>query len=1170
MWHKQTFITLYKKSYKPVLLSTGLVAVYALFGFKLLPYLLKTQLPELITQQTKTPATLADATFNPFTFTLSLTGFELQDKQKQPLLKFDGLFVAMNALASIKTQTLVIEQLRLDKPQTHLVMVKDGYLNVSDLLPPSTDKPREKEQALFPLLLKQFQLNQGSLTWIDQRLKQPETATLTPINVTLTDLSLQPGTNAQLTLSTLLQGGGEITWKMELSPGAITSKGHIDCKGIKAERLWALGLQDHVNFKLPQGESDLSFTYQFAYLTNKFSLLVNDGVLSNRKFQLTALDNPKPLIDIPELTLRGITFDLLAQKLSIAAIESTAPRLTLSANAAGDLNVQALFAPKTHTTAPNPSSPSAATPEQPWLINIATLAVHKLQADYSSESDTAPLNAKLSELNLGLSDYQLNYTAAQLNMHAKTSNLALKNLALTGVSLQEGSTPLQVSVDSLATALSNIQLDYAKTLNISADNGGIHVQNAQLNEPTVEQALMTLPDLNVNGAKFDLAKQQLDIAQLQASGATFRASLSKEGQLNYQALLATKTTNTPTPVEAKVATLPWAISLSTLDLQNFQFNFQDKTHPKPLDIQLSGVKVNAKNLSNQPGKALPFTLHSSINTTSSLDLSGHAILEPFSAELQTTLNKLELKPFQDYLNDYLRADIIDGALNTSVKITLNKTATNGDLSLHAKGNASVKQLLMRDPILNKDLIKWQSVTADAIDFDLAKLQLNVGHVLLQAPYARVTIKKDRSLNFDDLIVKRATPDITPAPITSKKSPVPQYKIEAITIANGSSDFSDFSLILPFVVQLNAMDGGIKRISSEQKKLSDFTLVGKVFDLSPMEMEGKFSPDLSELDIGMHFKGMPLPFISPYMVEFAGYKIEKGKMSLDLLYKISDRKLVAENNMVLDQLTLGEKIENPKATSLPLNLAISLLKDADGKIAINLPLTGSLDDPQFSVMDLAFDALMNMITKTISSPFKVLGSLMGSDADLSQVSFKEGSEALTPEQENQLLALAKGLAQKTDLSVEIKGSAYSTQDWPAMQDDALLEQLKAIKAAELKASGQNKLAEYVELSARDYQRLLADLFIKKFPHLAKRSLLGTPELIGSTKDFTTIAKQQLAAIIPPNNQMLATLAAARARSIAQTLIQKGHVSHERVFILDVNVQPNAPQTGIASELSLNTQ
>ena len=120
MWHKQTFITLYKKSYKPVLLSTGLVAVYALFGFKLLPYLLKTQLPELITQQTKTPATLADATFNPFTFTLSLTGFELQDKQKQPLLKFDGLFVAMNALASIKTQTLVIEQLRLDKPQTHL------------------------------------------------------------------------------------------------------------------------------------------------------------------------------------------------------------------------------------------------------------------------------------------------------------------------------------------------------------------------------------------------------------------------------------------------------------------------------------------------------------------------------------------------------------------------------------------------------------------------------------------------------------------------------------------------------------------------------------------------------------------------------------------------------------------------------------------------------------------------------------------------------------------------------------------------------------------------------------------------------------------------------------------------------------------------------------------
>jgi hypothetical protein len=236
----------------------------------------------------------------------------------------------------------------------------------------------------------------------------------------------------------------------------------------------------------------------------------------------------------------------------------------------------------------------------------------------------------------------------------------------------------------------------------------------------------------------------------------------------------------------------------------------------------------------------------------------------------------------------------------------------------------------------------------------------------------------------------------------------------------------------------------------------------------------------------------------------------------------------------------------------------------------MPITGSLDDPQFSVTSLVFDAFVNMLTKVISSPFKMLGSLVADDVDLSQISFKEGRAELSDANLTKLQELAKGLAQKNALSVDIKGSAYTKQDWPAMQVDALLDQLKAIKSAQLKASGKNQLAEHVQLSEGDYQSLLADLFISKFPHLAKRSLLGTPELIGSDKDFTTIAKQQLAAIIPPDKLKLSALAATRARNIAQALIQKGGISHERIFILDVSVQPESSQTELTSELSLKAQ
>ena len=775
-------------------------------------------------------------------------------------------------------------------------------------------------------------------------------------------------------------------------------------------------------------------------------------------------------------------------------------------------------------------------------------------------------------------DTQLNFGEAHTQIQNKAGKLSVQNFDLHDFKLHESSPALQIKQGNVQFESGHFQLemDAQQPLQIQAENGSLKAQNASLQVQDNKQPLINLPDLAINGANLNLVKQQVDIAQLQAKAAQFHAWLAQDGQLNYLGLIteknaSLKTPPTPAPVKAKTTAPSWGITLADLDLQNFQFDMQDKTHAKPVDLQLSGINFKAQHLSNQPGQKLPFTLKTKINSTGSLDVKGQAVLEPLKADLQATLANLGLKTFQTYLNDYARVDIIDGALNTTAKVSLNKPTTKAALDFQVKANINIKELVTRDQLLNKDLVKWQSVKFDNIDFDSTPLKINIGNILLQEPYARVTIKKDHTLNFADIIVKQPTPLAEAKPVKVTKSAPPQFKIAAVTIANGTSDFSDYSLIMPFVVQLNELNGSVNGFSSAQKQLASFNMDGKVFDLSPMEMEAKFNPDFSVLDVGMHFKGMPLPFVSPYMVEFAGYKIEKGKMSLDLLYKISDRKLDAQNNLVLDQLTLGDKVENPKATSLPLKLAIALLKDSDGKININLPVTGSLDDPQFSVTALVFDAFVHILTKAISSPFKALGALAaGGDGDPSQVVFKEGSNAVSDAEQAKLLQVAKILIDKPELSVEIKGNAYTKQDWPALQDDALVDQLKAKKAAELSAKGKKQLAEYVELSDDDRKRLVADMYIKKFPQMAKRSLFGTPQLVNSDKDFNTVAKNQLESIIPPDNQRLGTLALTRARNIAQTLIQKGKIPQERIFILDSNVQAETAQDGIVSGLSLKAE
>ena len=314
----------------------------------------------------------------------------------------------------------------------------------------------------------------------------------------------------------------------------------------------------------------------------------------------------------------------------------------------------------------------------------------------------------------------------------------------------------------------------------------------------------------------------------------------------------------------------------------------------------------------------------------------------------------------------------------------------------------------------------------------------------------------------------------------------------------------------------------------------------------------------------------MPLMSSYMVEFAGYKVEKGKMSLGLKYKIVGDELTASNNILIDQFELGEKVDNPNAVSLPLELAVALLKDSDGKIKIDVPITGNLNDPQFDIGAIIADALANTLSKVISSPFRALASLADSDADLSTISFSAGTATLDKAQYEKLTVLAKELKEHSVLTLSIKGTAFQSQDWSTMRENALYDLLKKMRADEINQHSDKKiLAEYVELSYADYKRLLAQLFIEKFPKLAKKSLFGKPELIDNKDgDFYEVAKQQLSASMGSEKSRLKKLAAQRARAIASYLIKQG-VPNAQIFILDTVVDPKRDNNEIASLLSLKT-
>lgn len=295
------------------------------------------------------------------------------------------------------------------------------------------------------------------------------------------------------------------------------------------------------------------------------------------------------------------------------------------------------------------------------------------------------------------------------------------------------------------------------------------------------------------------------------------------------------------------------------------------------------------------------------------------------------------------------------------------------------------------------------------------------------------------------------------------------------------------------------------------------------------------------------------------------------MSLDLKYTIDQGKLNAQNNLFIDQFTLGERVENPDAVSLPLNLAIALLKDSKGQISIDLPITGSLDDPEFSVGSLVMRALGNLIRNIATSPFRAIASMFDAEQDLSAITFEPGSTRIAEAEQTKLDALAKALKDRLALRLEIRGAAFEALDWPALRSEALNDQLKSMRAKELRAEGRRIRAEYVTLSEDEEQRLLAQLFIEKFPMLADYSFFGRPRLKNPEQgDFYEIARQTLEATLEPDQQRLNDLAVRRAGAIQNYLIAEGGIPGNRIFLLATELNPVRKEPGITATLSLGTR
>lgn len=795
--------------------------------------------------------------------------------------------------------------------------------------------------------------------------------------------------------------------------------------------------------------------------------------------------------------------------------------------------------------------------------------------DFSlSEFSTAPESPCQFLLTLALaSGGELNWQG-QFDLTSLTSDgdIKLDDLALSHVWLAalQGIMPLQIT-DGFISLAANYQLDGIEQLLLK--DGNVEIKSLALKEQGQDDILLQLPLFTADGIRLDLKKQQVHITSFSSKGADIKAWLQQDGRLNYQRLFAGDAPAEELSPQRPEPTEPWQIKLDKLSLSDYRLVFTDYTQSKPLPIRLDNVNVLVADYANSGAIPVPMQFSSRINDTGQVKIAGKTGLSPFSADWRLDLQGLKLKPFQSYFEPFLNLEMADGELSSQGQLQINPASP---MQLVYRGDANISNLVTRDRVKNLDFVKWDNLLLKEMTLDAGKQDYKLGQVIFEQPYVRFTIKKDGGNNFQDVLASKP-----PAKAASEKktdggdsaqantNPEPVINIGRIALMDGQSDFADYSLILPFVVRMNGLNGDVDGFGSNTDSAAKLQLKGKVRDLAEVNVGGRYQLKSGDSDIALSFKHLPLPLVTPYMAEFAGYKIEKGQMALDLKYSIKQGQLAAENKVFIDQLTLGERVENPKAVSLPVSFAIALLKDEDGKINLDFPVTGSLEEPQFSVGSLLTDVLINIMSKAVSAPFSALSSLFDDEESSSSIGFTAGDSDLNSAESAKLTQIAQALQTKPELILEIKGLAYQNQDWPAMRYDVVLEILKKMKSGELRDQGKHIRSEYIELDEEEHKRLLAKFYAEVFPNNIEYSLFGAPRIKHAPEaDFFQLAREELEAVMQPEPQRLNELAVARANGIAKYLIEQGGIDRSRIYILDTELSENDSEGGLKSRLALN--
>jgi hypothetical protein len=1128
--------------------------VYTLVGFFLLPPIIKWQMLKQLPAITKRRAEVQEVKVNPWELSLTVRGLSLTEPENRRFASWDELYVNLQA-SSLFRWAWTFKEIRLVRPYGELILLRDGQLNIANMLEmPTNAPPKPSRPPSIPRVnIFALQVTNGYVALEDRTRRSPFRTEYRPINLNLTQFTTRPNEDTPYSFHAESDAGRSVTWAGNLSIQPLASSGNLEVTGVKLSRYQPY-LEDFTSALLTNGLADIQFTYRFGLDTNGLDLVVTN--YSARVAEVQVLDPAagETVASLRGLDIRGGEFDLRSRAARLGSVKVTEAALHTRLKQNGHLNLLDLVTVSNAGTNAGVPAIAASNKEPaslPLNVTVDDFTIEQTALSFEDRTRHTPFATELKPIAFSLKhfttkpDSDASYSFRVASEAGETfegdGTLSINPIRSSG-ELKASAVDLKKYLPyvedffrgriSSGKVESRVPYRFALSTNgiqAGVTNFSVKLTDLEVRFPESAETATRVAEIGFERVDASLEDRRGRVGLFKGKGGSVLARRQKDGSVNLLGLLAASRTNTPAagavsnqPGPASGATNSpglalggWTLKLDEMQLEDYTFKVEDLMLPKPAVFLLDQLALNLKGASTVSNTPVNANVSFRLNQTGTVAVRGTAKIMPMFADLEVAVTNVDLRAIQPYVEQFAALGIVSGELSTAGKVRFQTNDSAAPL-LTFVGGVSVTNFATTDQVASKEFVRWDDLKVSGIEAALAPNHLKIDELRLVHPKASLIIGPDRQPNLM-LILKKdsAATNSTTATTPSDASPSTPVggidtnsiatlfpaQLGALVLDQASVVFADESVQPSAAFGIEEISGTVKGLSTEAKSPAEVDLHGRMDAQSPFSVAGQVNLLATEqfVDLTITNANTQLTSLTGYLEKYGGYPLKKGRVSTSLHYHLEGKELQAQNKIQVDQLTLGARNNSPDATSLPLKLGVALLKDSDGRIVLDVPVTGRVDDPKFSIGPIVLRVIVNIIEKAAASPFKLLGSLVGGGGDeLGYIEFKPGATNLVENETEKLNKLTTALVKRPSLNLEIEAAIDPVRDRDALAHEKLSDQLKARWLRELSAKkGAPTIAETNQFEPGVRERLLRTAFVEQFGTNISAILQTNTALLAST-------------------------------------------------------------------------